>query len=124
MREILLVISNSARSRMAIDPPVRLAHMRASVMGSIPFTGKDKYKDGQGYMFGKVAGMITVFDDRDAEIAQSALLTIFAGALFFPSFVISDQITRIASDDSSATARMQAGGMDLTGTFSLMRKDC
>lgn len=100
-----------------VEPPARLAYMRANMFGIIPFEGRDKYHNGQGHMFGTLGRMIKVFDARDVETAKGAAIVVLAEALLVPSYAIQPYIHWEAVDELTVKARMIHGGIDVGGIF-------
>jgi len=100
-----------------VEKPFRIAYMKAHMFGFIPFEGRDIYHNGSGSMFGKVANLITVFDVKDKEIGQSALIIILAEALLIPGYALQDYITWEAVDSHTAKAVIQHKGIEAGGTF-------
>jgi hypothetical protein len=83
----------------------------------IPFEGRDIYENGHGHMYGKIANLITVFDEKEREIAQSALIIILAEALLVPGYALADYISWEPIDEHSAKARLVHKGIDVSGIF-------
>ncbi|MFO7977026.1 MAG: DUF6544 family protein [Bacteroidales bacterium] len=100
-----------------VNPPFRIAYMKAMMMGMIPFEGRDLYAEGQGHMFGKIAQVVSVFDEKNPQVAQSALVIILAESMLIPGYALSEHITWEARDDRSARATMQHEGLEASGTF-------
>lgn len=100
-----------------VEEPFRIAYMKARMFGIIPFDGRDIYFSGHGHMYGKVANLITVFDEKDQEIAQSALIIILAEALLVPGYALADYISWEPVDENSAKARLAHKGIDVSGIF-------
>ena len=53
-----------AEQVFTIDPPGMEWRARFKMFGLPLFRANDSYRDGRGHMFGKAAGLITLFDDR------------------------------------------------------------
>lgn len=100
-----------------VEEPFRIAYMKAKMFGLIPFDGRDIYTGGQGHMYGKIANLITVFDEKEVEIAQSALINILAEALLVPGYALADYITWKPIDENKAKARLVHKGIDVSGIF-------
>lgn len=100
-----------------VEEPFRIAYMKARMFGVIPFDGRDIYFGGKGHMFGKVANLFTVFDEKEIEIAQSALIIILAEALLVPGYALADYIIWKPIDENSAKARLVHKGIDVSGIF-------
>ena len=101
----------------SVESPFRIAYMRARMLGLIPFEGRDTYFDGHGHMYGVIGKMITVFDEKEREIAVSALVTIMAECLMVPGYVLQDYITWEPIDDSTAAAVIHHQGIRIRGVF-------
>lgn len=101
----------------SVEEPFRIAYMKANMFGLIPFEGRDIYAKGQGHMYGKIANLITVFDEKQREIGQSALIIILAEALLVPGYALSDYIYWEPIDDNSARARITHNGYHVSGIF-------
>lgn len=101
----------------SVEDPFRIAYMKARMFGVIPFDGRDVYFNGQGHMYGKVANLFTVFDEKEREIAQSALVIILAEALLVPGYALAGYITWKPIDDNSVKARLVHNGIDASGVF-------
>ncbi len=99
------------------EPLFRMAWMRANVAGFIPFDGRDLYQGGYGHMYGKIAGCITVFDEKDAAIAKSALVVVLAEALLIPGIALSQSLSWEAVDAFTARARIVHEGIVAEGVF-------
>lgn len=110
-------IKMKTRQFNSVRPPVRLAHMKAWMMGIIPFEGRDKYADGAGHMYAKLAGLIKIFDTKDPEIGHSALITHFAEALFLPEIALQDYISWLDSGQDYAIAEINHQGIKAQGIF-------
>ncbi|UNC91334.1 DUF6544 family protein [Candidatus Contubernalis alkaliaceticus] len=101
----------------SVPEPMRIAYMKAAILGVIPFEGRDIYRDGRGNMLGKIAGIFTVFNSQDKETSQSALITILAEVPLVPGYALADYITWEEIDKNTANARILHKGLDVGGTF-------
>ena len=101
----------------SVPEPMRIAYMKAAILGVIPFEGRDIYRDGRGNMLGKIAGIFTVFNSQDKETSQSALITILAEVPLVPGYALADYITWEEIDKHTANARIQHKELDVGGTF-------
>ncbi len=105
-----------------VTEPARIAYMKATMMGFIPFEGRDKYSEGQGHMLGVLGKLIKVFDEKEHEIAKGAALVLLAEALLIPSYALQDYISWEAVDSLTAKARFVHKGVDVGGTFHFNEK--
>lgn len=102
-----------------VQEPARIAYLNSRVLGVIPFEGRDKYQNGQGYMTGKLAKLIKLFDVTGFEMHQSALVTVLAEALVVPSYALQDYITWEEIDEHHAQATIKYRGTKATGIFTI-----
>lgn len=100
-----------------IDPPARLAYMRAHMLGIIPFEGRDRYAKGQGHMLGVLGRMVRVFDEKNKETTEGAAMVLLAEALMVPGYTRSKFIHWEEVDDHTARARFVQDGIDVGGVF-------
>jgi hypothetical protein len=77
-------------------------------------SGQDTYKDGRGHMFGKVAGLFTIFDARGPEMDQGALMRYLNEMMWFPIAFLGDNVTWQAVDDQSADVTFTDCGKSVT----------
>jgi hypothetical protein len=96
--------------------------MKALLFGIVPFEGRDKYHDGKGHMFGVLAKLIKLFDAKEPEIAQGALVVVFAESLLVPNMALQNYIQWEEIDSLKARAYFNNGGISLSGTFSFNSK--
>lgn len=101
----------------SVEEPFRIVYMKANMFGLIPFEGRDIYANGQGHMYGKVANLFTVFDEKQREIGQSALIIILAEVLLVPGYALASYVHWEPIDDKSASVRITHNGYDVSGIF-------
>jgi hypothetical protein len=101
----------------SVPEPFRIAYMKARIAGIIPFEGRDLYRDGRGHMLGKILNLFKVVDAQDPEIAQSALVTVFAETFLVPSYALQSYITWEEWGEGWARARIRHKGLEAVGTF-------
>ncbi|MDX2075914.1 MAG: DUF6544 family protein [bacterium] len=102
----------------SVPRPFRIAYMRATIMGIIPFEGRDIYTSEQGGMRGKLMKVITLFDNKDKELAQSGLATTFAESLLIPNYALQPYITWQPVDDNTVNGCIEYNGISVRATFS------
>jgi hypothetical protein len=105
------------RQYNCVKNPFRIAYMKAYMFGIIPFEGRDLYVNGSGHMYGRLGKLITVFDEKQKEIAQSALITLLAECLIVPGYAIQSYISWEAIDDKTAVAVINHHDIKATGIF-------
>lgn len=101
----------------SVPRPFRIAYMRASIMGVIPFEGRDLYTSEHGAMLGKIAKVITLFDNHDSQLAQSGLATTFAEAVIIPSYMLQPYVSWSAIDDKTVAGCIEYNGLQVSATF-------
>lgn len=95
----------------------RLAYMHARMGGVIPFEGRDRYQNGSGHMYGKLAKTITVFNNRSQEIALGGAVVLLAEALLEPTIALQKYITWESVDFNTARATLRNGNLGISGRF-------
>ena len=101
--------------------PARLALVESSLYG-IPFQGYDYYQDGVGGMKGVIGKIVTLFDQRGAEMDRSALVTYLAEILFLPSALLNDDIHFAEIGAGQLRATITAFGQTVSGVFTFNNK--
>ena len=76
---------------------------------------RDTYKDGQAHMFGKLAGLIPIFDTQGKELLQGAMVRYLQEMVWFPTAYLSDYITWKAVDDHTAEVSFTYKGEHVKG---------
>lgn len=99
-----------------VSKPDRFALIDSSLFG-VPFEGFDSYKDGIGSMKGRLAKLITLFDQRGAEMDKACLVTYLAECLLLPSAALQDYIVWEEIDATHAKATINYYGLSASGIF-------
>jgi len=97
------------------EPPSLFWKARFKMAGLPLLSARDRYEGGQGHMFGKVAGLFTVFDARGPELDQATMIRYLNEIMWFPSAFLGQHITWQSVDDRSADAVFSDGGKSVTG---------
>lgn len=100
-----------------IPEPARIAWMKTWMMGLLPFEGRDKYFDGQGHMYGTLAKVIRIFDAKETEIAQSALIVILAESLLLPAYALQSFINWESAGSNMVKGVLTHRGIRVEGLF-------
>ncbi len=80
-------------------------------MAGLPLMyGQDTYKDGQGHMFGKLAGLFTIFDVHDEKLLQGTMMRYLQEMTWFPIGYLNDYIGWQPVDDHAADVTFTYGG--------------
>lgn len=101
----------------SVAEPVRIAYMRATMYGVIPFSGRDKYQNGAGHMYIKVMNLITAVDSKGPEMDKSALVTVLAETFLAPSYALQPYISWEPVDARTAKATLTFNDTSVSGTF-------
>jgi hypothetical protein len=99
------------------NPPGFHWKARFKMFGLWIVKGDDTYKAGHGHMFGKIAGLYTVFDARGPELDQGTMLRYLNEMMWFPVALLSDYITWQAVDDGAFDATFTDYGRSVTARF-------
>lgn len=102
-----------------VEEPARIVYMHSTLLGVIPFEGRDKFQDGAGFMTGKLAKLITLFDVSGPEMQQSALVTLLAETLVVPTYALQDYIIWEEINENQAQATISYNGASATGIFTI-----
>jgi len=98
----------------SVNPPARIAYMKFL---SMPVSGRDIYRNGQGEMKGKLLNLFTVINAKGKEVSQSALITVFCEFLIIPGYIFQEYVTWEYIDDKAVAARLTDKGYDVKGVF-------
>jgi len=101
------------------DPPGFVWKARLKMAGLWLMSGQDKYQAGHGHMFGKVAGLFTVFDARGEEIDQGSMLRYLNEMTWFPIALLGDNVGWQAVDDHSVDVTFTDCGRSVTARLIL-----
>ena len=99
------------------NPPSLLWKARFKMAGLPLLSAKDRYEAGHGHMFGKIAGLFTVFDVRGPELDQATMIRYLNEIMWFPSAFLGENITWQSVDDHSADAVFTDGGKSVSGRW-------
>ena len=95
----------------------RIAYMHTRIAGVMPFEGRDRYHDGSGHMYGKLAKVFTVFNNRSQEIALGGAVILLAEALLEPTIALQKYIIWESVDVNTAKATLRNGSLEVSGRF-------
>jgi hypothetical protein len=84
------------------NPPSFVWNARFKLAGLPLLRARDKYEAGHGHMFGKIAGLFTVFDVRGVELDQGTMLRYLNEMMWFPSALLGENISWESVDDNTA----------------------
>jgi hypothetical protein len=92
----------SAEEFYTTNPPSLIWNARFKLFGLPLLRARDRYEFGQGHMYGKLAGLFTVFDARGEELNQATMLRYLNEMIWFPTAFLGDNISWEAIDDHAA----------------------
>lgn len=98
----------------SVNPISRMSYMKFS---SMPFAGRDIYRNGKGEMKGKLFNLFTVVNGKGKEISQSALITIFCEFLLVPAYILQDYVNWEYVDEKTIKAVLTDNEFVVTGLF-------
>jgi len=99
------------------SPPSLLWKARFKMAGLPLISARDRYEGGRGHMFGKVAGLFTVFDVRGPELDQATMIRYLNEIMWFPSAFLGKNIAWQSADDHAADAVFTDGDKSVTGRW-------
>ena len=99
------------------NPPGFHWKARFKMFGLWMVKGDDTYKAGHGHMFGKIAGLYTIFDARGDELDQATMMRYLNEATWFPIALLSDYITLQVVDDHSFDVTFTDCGKSVSARF-------
>jgi hypothetical protein len=99
------------------DPPGFGWNASFKMAGLPLLRARDKYEAGHGHMFGKLAGLFTIFDVRGDELDQGAMLRYLSEMIWFPAALLGENISWQSMDDNTARATFTDQGKSVSGVF-------
>ena len=107
----------TAEEWYATHPPSLLWKARFKMAGLPLLSARDRYEEGHGHMFGKLAGLYTVFDTRGPELDQATMIRYLNEIMWFPSAFLGENIAWQSVDDHSAEVVFTDGGKSVSGRW-------
>jgi hypothetical protein len=105
----------AAEQHYTTDPPGFVWKARFKMWGLPLMSARDTYRDGHGHMFGKLAGLFTIFDARGEKLDQGTMVRYLSEMPWFPIAFLGENITWQAVDDHSADVTFTDAGRSVTG---------
>lgn len=96
--------------------PIRIALIDTSMLG-IPFEGIDSYQNGVGCMKGKIAKLITLFNEKGEAMNKACLVTYLSECLLMPNLALQDFINWQNIDETHVKATITYYGITVSGIF-------
>ena len=84
------------------DPPNLIWNARFKLAGLPILRARDKYESGHGHMYGKLAGLFTVFNATGEKLDQATMIRYLNEIMWFPTAFLGKNITWEEVDDDSA----------------------
>jgi len=100
----------TAEQTFTTNPPGFIWKARFKVAGLPLMNARDAYQDGHGHMYGKLAGIFTLFDARGPQIDQGTLLRYLGEMVWFPTAFLGENISWLAVDENTAQVDLTHGG--------------
>ena len=104
-----------AEQVFVVDPPGMEWRARFKMYGLPLFRANDSYRNGEGHMFGKAAGLFTIFDARGEKLTLGTQTRYLSEMIWFPIAYLGDNITWAAVDDHSADVSLTDNGRTVSG---------
>ncbi|MFC2053910.1 DUF6544 family protein [Chloroflexota bacterium] len=105
----------TAEEYYTTNPPTLIWNARFKVAGLPLLRARDKYESGQGYMFGKFAGLFTVFDASGEKLDQATMIRYLNEIMWFPTAFLGENISWEDFDDHSAKVTFSDCGKSVSG---------
>lgn len=97
------------------DPPSLVWKARFKIAGMPLLRARDSYEAGHGHMYGKLAGLFTVFDMRGEKLDQATMIRYLNEMMWFPTAFLGENIAWQEVDDHSAEVTFTDGGKSVSG---------
>jgi hypothetical protein len=107
----------TAEETYTTDPPGFVWNARFKMAGLPLIRARDTYAAGKGHMFGKLAGVYTLFDARGTELTQATMLRYLNEVMWFPTAFLGDNMRWEALDDRSARVTFSDGGGNVSAVL-------
>ncbi len=99
------------------DPPSLVWNARFKIAGLPLLRAKDRYENGHGHMFGKLAGLVTVFDVTGEKLDQSTMLRYLNEIIWFPTAFLGENISWEEVDENAAKVTFTDHGKSVSATM-------
>ncbi len=107
----------SADQYYSVTPPAFIWDATLK-MGGLPLIRiRDRYENGQGNMFAKMAAIYPLFDEKGDKLTQGAMVRYLSEMIWFPSAFLGENITWKAIDDHSAEVTLSDAGKSVSATM-------
>jgi hypothetical protein len=104
----------TAEETYTTDPPGLTWQARFKLAGLPLLRARDRYEAGHGHMYGKLAGLFTVFDARGEELDQATMIRYLNEIMWFPTAFLGENIEWEERDEHSARVTFSDGGRSVS----------
>jgi hypothetical protein len=105
----------TAEEFYTIEPASLVWKARFKIAGLPLLRARDSYEAGQGHMYGKLAGLFTVFDMRGEKLDQATMIRYLNEMMWFPTAFLGENVAWQEVDDNSAVVTFSDGGKSVSG---------
>ena len=105
----------TAEQRYTTKPPSFIWKAHLKIAGLPLIRARDQYQSGHGHMFGKIAGLFTIFDLRGEQLDQGTMLRYLSEMIWFPIAFLGENITWQAVNDHSVQVTFHDHGKNVSG---------
>jgi hypothetical protein len=92
----------TAEESYTTNPPSLIWNAKFKIAGLPLLRAKDRYESGHGHMFGKLAGIFTIFDVTGEKLDQGTMLRYLNEIIWFPTAFLGENISWEEVDEDSA----------------------
>ena len=108
----------TAEQLFTTNPPGFVWKARFKVAGLPLMSARDAYQDGHGHMYGKIAGLFTLFNARGPQIDQGTLLRYLGEMIWFPTAFLGENISWQSVDENTAQVTLRDGSQTVSARMS------
>jgi len=107
----------SAEEFYTTDPPGYRWDAKFKMFGIPLLRAEDKYENGHGAMYGRLAGIKTIFDARGKEIDQGSMMRYLNEVMWFPTAYLGDNMCWEEVDEKSSRVKFTDGGREIEASL-------
>jgi len=108
----------TAEQTFTTHPPGFVWKARFKVAGLPLMSARDSHQDGHGHMYGKLAGLFTLFNSRGPQIDQGTLLRYLGEMVWFPTAFLGENIRWQSVDGNTAQVELTDGSQTVSARMS------
>jgi hypothetical protein len=106
-----------AKQIYTTSPPSFEWNARFRLFGLPVLRARDYYQNGHGHMWGKLAGLVTIFDVSGEKLDQGALTRYLSEVIWFPTAFLGPNMAWEAVDDHSAKVTLTDASHSVSGVL-------